>query len=759
LFLLNLSSSYSQISITFRVISPALSDDEEIYITGNESALGSWNPGIRPLEKGDDGIWTRTFQFQDNTDLEYKITRGSWQTEAVDSTGIEYPNFTHNVKTDTVVTLNIRYWRDTYSEKIIISADRLLKKAGNIEFFEKWKYHHGDDSSWADPQYDDRDWLKVNSTLTPTDLGTITWEGIGWFRLHIEVDSSLWRMPLALYVRQAGALEIFLNGQLLYKYGTVAENIDDESALIISIPQYIMFDNQKDQVIAVRFSNVSSQYISQIGGAIGFNIQLRDLNMSINENVNRHRDMTVYQMIFTILPLTLAFLHLLLFIFYRDMRENLYFGIFMICFAFLAYSDFQPIFVKPLTTIIFWIQVNFIAVILTFLFGIFTSYQRTYSRLHRNFYLFSGFAFILVVWNFIKPSQIVGMFLYLYIFLSAAELVRVNIINLKKKDKWEWVIGISFFIMVLIVIYQYLISTSIVEPIGNQNLVYVYGILIVSIAASINLARDFSKVQQTLLLQEREAKEQEIKSRVLEADNIRKTQELEEARQLQLSMLPKKIPQLPHLDIAVYMKTATEVGGDYYDFKVEEDGTLTIVIGDATGHGTKAGIMVTLIKNIFNTMGHTFFIPDFFKHTTKLIKQMNLGHLYMALLLIKMKDKNVQFSSAGMPPIFVFRTKDKTIEEQVIKGLPLGGIESFSYTQGKFEVYSGDIILMMTDGFAELFNPKGDMIDFPLVKDIFLKSADKSADDIIHHLVDFGEKWRSNRPQNDDITFIVIKII
>ena len=78
--------------------------------------------------------------------------------------------------------------------------------------------------------------------------------------------------------------------------------------------------------------------------------------------------------------------------------------------------------------------------------------------------------------------------------------------------------------------------------------------------------------------------------------NDRRAQELEEARHLQLSMLPKKLPNLPHLDIAAYMKTASEVGGDYYDFHLGEDGTLTIAVGDATGHGLKAGTMVSVVK-------------------------------------------------------------------------------------------------------------------------------------------------------------------
>ena len=52
-----------------------------------------------------------------------------------------------------------------------------------------------------------------------------------------------------------------------------------------------------------------------------------------------------------------------------------------------------------------------------------------------------------------------------------------------------------------------------------------------------------------------------------------------------MALLPEKLPELPNLQIAVYMKTATEVGGDYYDFNISADGTLNVAMGDATGHG------------------------------------------------------------------------------------------------------------------------------------------------------------------------------
>ncbi len=94
----------------------------------------------------------------------------------------------------------------------------------------------------------------------------------------------------------------------------------------------------------------------------------------------------------------------------------------------------------------------------------------------------------------------------------------------------------------------------------------------------------------------------ELERKLLEAENARKTQELEEARQLQLSMLPKSVPDHPLFEIATYMKTATEVGGDYYDFHLANDGTLTLAIGDATGHGAQAGIVVTATKSLFELL-------------------------------------------------------------------------------------------------------------------------------------------------------------
>lgn len=133
------------------------------------------------------------------------------------------------------------------------------------------------------------------------------------------------------------------------------------------------------------------------------------------------------------------------------------------------------------------------------------------------------------------------------------------------------------------------------------------------------------------ITERKQAREKELRQKLLEADNARKTKELEEARRVQLSMLPKTIPSVPDVDIRVYMKTAVEVGGDYYDFMPTEDGTLTLAIGDATGHGLQAGMMVTATKSLFNAFAC---FPDpvkILQDTSKALKLMGFRNLYMAL--------------------------------------------------------------------------------------------------------------------------------
>jgi serine phosphatase RsbU (regulator of sigma subunit)/ligand-binding sensor domain-containing protein len=301
------------------------------------------------------------------------------------------------------------------------------------------------------------------------------------------------------------------------------------------------------------------------------------------------------------------------------------------------------------------------------------------------------------------------------------------------------------------------IAITILPPWWRTTLAYIlYGVFIV--LTFVGLDRFQRRRLMSKAREKARMKEAEMRATLAEAENERKSKELEEARQLQLSMLPKELPQLPNLDIAVYMKTATEVGGDYYDFNVGMDGTLTVVIGDATGHGMKAGTMVTAAKSLFNTHAANPDILFTFNEITRCIKQMNIHMLSMCMTIIKIQGNNIVMSAAGMPPALIYRKQDMAVEEIVIKGMPLGAVSDFPYQLRETKINSGDTMLLLSDGLPELFNKDKEMFSYERVVQEFSKNAHKSPEDIIDSLKTAGSDWVEDEDPDDDVTFVVIKV-
>lgn len=254
------------------------------------------------------------------------------------------------------------------------------------------------------------------------------------------------------------------------------------------------------------------------------------------------------------------------------------------------------------------------------------------------------------------------------------------------------------------------------------------------------------------------AKAAESDKRALQIEFEHKKKELEEARELQLSMLPRDLPQLPHLDIAVYMKTATEVGGDYYDFHIGLDSTLTVVVGDATGHGMKAGTMVTTTKSLFNVLAPNPSIIETFHEMTRCLKLMHMQKLSMCMTMLKIKENIVQMSSAGMPPVFIYKRENQVMEEHVIKGMPLGTFNEFPYSIVDSKLGRGDAILLTSDGFPELVNSENETFGYKRVRNLFEEVAGESPEEIITKLKNAGSDWVNDADPDDDVTFVVIKV-
>lgn len=271
------------------------------------------------------------------------------------------------------------------------------------------------------------------------------------------------------------------------------------------------------------------------------------------------------------------------------------------------------------------------------------------------------------------------------------------------------------------------------------------------------MAEDLSHQQQKLVEQERARKEQELQQALLSVEYERKSVELEDARRFQLSMLPKEVPHHDAYDVAVFTRTATEVGGDYYDFHLAGD-ALSVTIGDATGHGAKAGTMVTVIKTLFAGYASASSPAAFLADAAEKIKRMDLGRMAMALSLARLDARTLTLSSAGMPPVLLHRADRDIVEEIALQATPLGTFGS-NYPETSVELRQGDTVLFLSDGFPELMNDAGQQLGYTGALDAFASAAKAAnANEVIASLANIARRWHGDTPPNDDVTFVVVRV-
>ncbi len=276
------------------------------------------------------------------------------------------------------------------------------------------------------------------------------------------------------------------------------------------------------------------------------------------------------------------------------------------------------------------------------------------------------------------------------------------------------------------------------------------------------MAGDLSHHQEQLLAEERRRRAKEVEQQVLEADNARKTRELEEARQFQLSLLPKTLPEHGSFTLAVYMETATEVGGDYYDFRLAGDGTLVAAVGDATGHGARAGTLVTVIKSLFSAAAIEAGPGAFLESAAGALKRMDLGRMNMALLLAELRTRRagaatLTVAAAGMPPPLLYRAAQEEVTEISVPGLPLGTFAS-AYREQTFELAAGDTVLLLSDGFPELPDAGGEPLGYARVRELFAAAAAGEPGDIVAELSAAVAERTGRRAPSDDVTFVVLRV-
>lgn len=667
------------------------------------------------------------------------------------------------------------YAQDTffqYSESITeeISLDAMLNEESIIYIQDRWKFQAGDDPERARPDYDDSEWDVISTNLTQADLAFIDWNGIGWFRKDFIAAPELTGRPIALLIdRHLGASEIYLNGEKIIELGRFSTDPTQVERYTSRQPVPIVFPNSDVHTLAVRFINPDYVLTGSLMGYNGFRFLLGDWETHQEQSYAFLSRWTSSNMFYVGLLLAFSVIHFLLFVFYPAERRNLYFSIFVGLLAILSYIYFRMELSENTidTLYIFRFLLVTEVLVLTFAARFTHSIEKLYAPFYTDFMLLAGLIVSALVWYL--PEQMIFI-REIVVIILVLEILRTIAVMLYKNRSGIWLLGLGVLIFLIALVSTVLININLIE--GNVQFVNIAGSGGLVLAMSIFLSRDFALTQKNLetklreveilsektIEQERINREREIEKRLLEAENDRKTRELEEARALQLSMLPKKMPTIPGYDMAVFMETATEVGGDYYDYSTAQDGSLVIAIGDATGHGMKAGIMVAAAKSYFHSLVHESDCLTMLRRMSNGLYNMNMKMMYMGMMIVRCKGNTFDIATAGMPPALIYRKEKKKIDRITLKGLPLGSSVEFPYKSKKVKLDKGDVMLLMSDGLMELFDVNREMLGIGKIENILKNSDGYSSGDIIQHLSQLIKKWSGGKEPDDDITLLLIKI-
>jgi predicted ester cyclase len=248
-------------------------------------------------------------------------------------------------------------------------------------------------------------------------------------------------------------------------------------------------------------------------------------------------------------------------------------------------------------------------------------------------------------------------------------------------------------------------------------------------------------------------------SRVREArERERIEQELQVARQIQRELLPEATPQLDGWELTTYYEPAREVGGDFYDFLEFEDGRLGHVVGDATGKGMPAALVMATTRGMLRAVVQSLGSPgEVLARVNEALVAEIPPNMFVTCLyaILDPKSGSLRYANAGHDLPYL-RHHGGDAEELMARGLPLGLMPNMRYEEKEAALAPGDNALFYSDGLVEAHDPQREMFGFARLRGLVAEHAEEGSlvDFLVEELYTFvGEGWE----QEDDITLLTLQ--
>ncbi len=602
-----------------------------------------------------------------------------------------------------------------------------------------WRFHAGDDASWANPAFDDSGWSLLNADKGWSEQGYAGYGGVAWYRLAIALPAH--HGPLALYIPNVDvSCQVFANGRLIGQVGGLPPqpHLVSQSRILFAIPNDVAATGRL--LLAIRIWEPAN-YATALPGGLYPAPRIGDAH-----DLARFRTLAGYelgwenssQMVELFANFIGGLASLILFALRRKEREYLWFGIYLLNWSLYnvhqLYSAFRPVpydASQVLTYLLlglgYYAFVQFLAAL--------CGQTRSWLRVAAEFLGIAG-AFLLMVSVF-QPQGHWGLGFY-WVFTGYNACLFAIVYR-----SWRAGSGDAAILM-------FPVSWSLPNPVlhalgslpafGHQAWMQAYlhfyrsGIQWPFPYWVANLSGDLVNLVVLIVLIRRFARSRR--------DEERLESELEAARTVQKVLIPDEVPTIPGFRVQAVYKPASEVGGDFFQIIATKSGGALIAIGDVSGKGMPAAMTVSLLVGTFRTLAHYTQSPaEILRAMNQRMLTRSDGGFTTCLVLRADCDGNVTAANAGqLAPYLGGR------EVSVEYGLPLGLAADSRYVESRFHLKPGEPLTLLTDGVPEARNAEGRLFGFESTAAISTEPAEAIAE----KAREFGQK--------DDVTVVKLTL-
>jgi serine phosphatase RsbU (regulator of sigma subunit)/predicted ester cyclase len=252
-----------------------------------------------------------------------------------------------------------------------------------------------------------------------------------------------------------------------------------------------------------------------------------------------------------------------------------------------------------------------------------------------------------------------------------------------------------------------------------------------------------------------EVAEAHLEQEVLKRERVE--QDLRVARRIQQASLPKEVPKLEGWQIAPHYQPAREVGGDFYDFHLLPEGRVGLVVGDATGKGVSAALVMSTTCGMLRLAAQSHSSPGQMLQGVNEVLFPNIpSNMFVTCFyaILDPKSGHLLYANAGHDLPYLHRNGEA--EELRARGMPLGLMPKMSYEEKETTLHVGEATLLYSDGLVEAHDPEGEMFGFPRLRALIAEHGEERSlgDLLLEELYSFtGERWE----QEDDITLLTLR--